>query len=85
MALNGTAESVSADLRRKARREIRRLRRDHIAAHEVAIYALQMSHQLRDAESEDRRDEILRRCVPVLEQKTERLRGVGEEVGSALD
>jgi len=79
MALNGTAKSVSARLKRNARREIERLRRDHVAAHGVGIYALQMAHQLRDAESEDRRDEILRRCVPFLEQKAEKLRGLEEE------
>jgi len=73
MALNGTAKSVSADLKRNARKEIERLRRDHVAAHEVGIYALQMAYQMRDAESKNRRDEILRRCVPVLEQKAERL------------
>jgi len=79
MALRGTAKNVSVKLRRNARREIERLRRDHVAAHEVGIYAIQMGYQLRKADSEDRRDEILRRCLPVLEQKTERLRGVGEE------
>lgn len=78
MALNGTAKSVTTDLKRSARREIERLRRDHVAAHEVGIYAIQMGHQLREADSEERRDEILRRCLPVLEQKTEQLRGVGE-------
>jgi hypothetical protein len=79
MALSGKAKSVSSDLKREARREIERLRRDHVAAHDLGIYALQMAHQLRDAESEDRRDEILRRCVPFLEQKVEELRGVEEE------
>jgi len=81
MALNGTAKSVSTDLKRNARREIERLRRDHVVAHEVLIYAVQMAHELRDAESEDRRDEILRRCVPFLERKAEKLRGVEEEEG----
>ena len=79
MALRGTAKSVSAELKRNARREIQRLRRDHVAAHEVAIYAIQMAHELRDAGSEDRRDEILRCCLPILERKTEQLRGVEEE------
>jgi peptide deformylase len=78
MALNGTAKSVSADLKRNARREIERLRRDHVVAHGVGIYAIQMGYQLRDAESEERRDEILRRCLPVLERKTEQLMDVGE-------
>jgi len=79
MALNGTAKNVSAQLKRNARREIERLRRDHIAAHDLGIYALQMAHELRDAGSEDRRDEILRRCVPFLERKVEEVRGVEEE------
>ena len=79
MALAGTAKSVSARLKRSARREIQRLQREHVAAGEVAIYALQMSYQLRDAESEERRDEILRRCVPILEQKAEALMDVEEE------
>ena len=79
MALNGTAKSVSAELKRNARQEIERLLRDHLAAHEVGIYAIQMGHQLRKADSEDRRDEILRRCVPVLEQKAEALMDVEEE------
>jgi len=73
MALRGTAKSVSPKLKRNARREIERLRRDHIAAHDLGIYALQMAYQLRDAGSTERRDEILRRCVPVLEQKAESL------------
>jgi peroxiredoxin family protein len=72
---------VSAKLKRNARREIERLRRDHVAAHDLGIYALQMAYQIRDAESEDRRDEILRRCVPFLEQKVEELRGAEEEEG----
>ena len=79
MALRGTAKSVSARLKRNARREIERLRRDHVAVYDLGIYALQMAHELRDAESEDRRDEILRRCVPFLERKAEKLRGVEEE------
>jgi len=78
MALNGTAKSVSADLKRNARQEIERLRHDHVAAHEVGIYAIQMGHQLREADSEERRDEILRRCLPVLERKSEQLMDVGE-------
>ena len=82
MALRGSAKSVSAKLKRNARQEIERLRRDHVAAHDLGIYALQMAHQLRDAESEDRRDEILRRCVPFLERKVEELRGAGEEEGN---
>jgi len=85
MALRGTAKNVSPELKRSARREIERLRREHVAAHEVGIYAIQMGHQLREADSEERRDEILRRCVPVLERKAEELWAVGEEVGSALD
>jgi len=79
MALAGTAKRVSADLKRNARREMELLRSDHIAAHDLGIYALQMAYQLRDAESEELRDEILRRCVPLLERKTERLSGVEEE------
>ena len=84
MALNGTAKSVTTDLKRSARREIERLRRDHVAAHEVGIYALQMAHQLRDADSEDRREEVLQRCVPFLEHKVEGLRAStdGTDVGS---
>jgi hypothetical protein len=79
MALSGKAKNVSPKLKRNARREIERLRRDHVAAHDLGIYALQMAHELRDAEGEDRRDEILRRCVPFLEQKVEEIRGAGEE------
>jgi imidazoleglycerol phosphate synthase glutamine amidotransferase subunit HisH len=78
MALRGTAKNVNAQLKRNARKEVERLRRDHVAAHEVAIYAIQMGYQLRDADSEERRDEILRRCLPVLERKSEQLMDVGE-------
>jgi len=79
MALNGTAKNVSAQLKRRARQENERLRDEHVAADEVGIYALQMAYQLRDAESEERRDEILRRCVPVLEHKAEALMDVEKE------
>ena len=82
MALSGKAKSVSVGLKRGARREIERLQRDHVAAYDLGIYALQMAYQLRDAESEERRDEILRRCVPFLERKVEELRGAGEEEGN---
>jgi hypothetical protein len=79
MALMETAKSVSGKLKRNARKEVKRLQRDHVAAHDLGIYALQMAYELRDAESKDDRDEILRRCVPFLEQKVEELRGVEEE------
>jgi LPS O-antigen subunit length determinant protein (WzzB/FepE family) len=79
MALSGKAKNVSSKLKRNARREIKRLQRDHVVAEDLGIYALQMAHKVQNAESEDRRDEILRRCVPFLEQKVEEIKGVGDE------
>jgi hypothetical protein len=84
MALNGTADSVRPEVKRRVRDEIKRMKGDHTAAHEVGVYALQTLYQLRDAESEEIREEILRRCVPLLEHKVEGLRAPtdGTDVGS---
>jgi hypothetical protein len=43
-----------------------------------------MAHQLQDADSEDRREEVLQRCVPFLEHKVEGLRAATDDtdVGS---
>ena len=79
MALSGKAKNVSAKLKQRARQENERLCREHVVADETVIYALQMGYQLRDAESEERRDEILRRCIPILEQKAEALMDLEEE------
>jgi hypothetical protein len=78
-ALTGT-RTPSPKLKRRIFAEMKRLRGDHVAGHEVAVYALQMAYQLRDADTRERRDEILRRCVPLLEHKAEGLRGIGEDV-----
>jgi hypothetical protein len=77
MALSGKAKNVSAKLR--ARQENERICREHVAADEAVIYALQMTYQLRDAESEERRDEIFRPCTPILEQKADALMDLEEE------
>lgn len=71
MALSG-ASDLSVYERWRVREEMERLRAEHSIAQEVAVYALQMAYQLRDAPKE-RRDKILERCVPILEHKIEGL------------
>lgn len=65
--------STSAEYRWKVREALERLKGEHAAAHEVAIYALQQADQLRQADSMQEVEDILDRTVPMLEYKAEGL------------
>jgi len=57
-ALTGT-RTPGPKLKRRIVAEMERMRSDHTVGHEVAVYALQLAYQLRDADTRERRDEIL--------------------------
>jgi hypothetical protein len=71
IALAGKS-NLDTDEKWRIRKQMEKLRGEHAAAHEVAIYALQMAYQLCEADEEER-EKVLDRCVPMLEYKIEAL------------
>lgn len=64
---------MSPDEEWRVREELEKLQGEHVAAHELGIYAIQMVGQIRRANTKDEVDDFLDDVVPALEKKVQGL------------